>query len=51
MCGWSILSLESYQGKLQKQKKKTYLEWTSFLRAKALQRCQFQIKSYSLEKY
>ena len=41
MCGWSILSLESYQGKLQK---KTHLEWTSFLRAKALQGCQLQIK-------
>ena len=43
MCGWSMLSLESYQGKLQK-KKKTHLEWTSFLRAKALQGCQLQIK-------
>ena len=45
MCGWSILSLESYQGKLPK--KKTHLEWTSFLRAfllKALQGCQLQIK-------
>ena len=47
MCGWSILSLEPYQGKLQK---KTHLEWTSFLRAKAVQGCQLQIK-YSLEKY
>ena len=45
MCGWSILSLESYQGKVQK---KTHLEWTCFLRAKALQGCQL---SYSLEKY
>ena len=42
MCGWSILCLESYQGKLQK--KKTHLEWTSFLRAKALQGCQLKIK-------
>ena len=40
MCGWSILSLESYQEKLQKKKKKAHLEWTSFLRAKALQGCQ-----------
>ena len=39
MCGWSILSLESYQGKLlkTKNKKKTQLEWSPFLRAKALQ--------------
>ena len=43
MCGWSILSLESYQRKLQK-KKKTDFELTSFLRAKALQGCQLQIK-------
>ena len=42
MCGWSIISLESYQGKLFQ--KKTHLEWTSFLRAKALQECQLQIK-------
>ena len=42
MCGWYILSFESYQGKLLK--KKTHLEWTSFLRAKALQGCQLQIK-------
>ena len=41
MCGWSILSLESYQGKLQK---KTHLEWTFFLRAKALQGGQSQKK-------
>ena len=44
MCGWSILSLESYQGKLLKKKKKTHLEWSSFLRATALQGCQIQIK-------
>ena len=46
MCEWSILSLESFQGKLLKKKKKkeTHLEWTSFLRAKALQGCQLQIK-------
>ena len=45
MCGWSILSLESYQGKLvKKKKKKTHLEWSSFLRAKALQGCLIQIK-------
>ena len=43
MCRWSILSLESYQGKLQK-KKKTHLEWSAFLRAKGLQECQIQIK-------
>ena len=39
MCGWSILSLESYQGKLLKN-----AEWYLFLRAKALQGCQMQIK-------
>ena len=46
MWGWSILSIESYQGKLQKKtkQKKTHLEWTSFLRAKALQGCQLQTK-------
>ena len=44
MCGWSILSLESYQGKLLKKKKKHIWEWSSFLRAKALQGCQLQIK-------
>ena len=42
MCGWLILSLESYQGKLLQ--KNTYLEWISFLRAKALQGYQLQIK-------
>ena len=42
MCGWSILSLEAYQGK--SLQKKTHLEWTSFLRAKTLQGCQIQIK-------
>ena len=36
MCGWSILSLESYQGKFLK-KKKNAVEWSPFLRAKALQ--------------
>ena len=35
MGGWSILSLGSCQEKLQK-KKKTLLELSSFLRAKAL---------------
>ena len=43
MCEWSILSLESYQGKLLKEKK-THLEWSSFLRDKALQGWQIQIK-------
>ena len=44
-------SLEYYQGKLlkkktktKKNKKKTQLERSSFLRAKALQGCQIQIK-------
>ena len=46
MCGWSILSLESRQGKLLKKKKqkKTQYEWSPILRAKALQGCQLQIK-------
>ena len=35
--------IRSYQGKLLKEKK-THLEWTSFLKAKALQGCQLQIK-------
>ena len=49
MCGWSILSLESYQGKVQK---KTHLKWTSFLRAKAWH-CKDAntYQSYCLEKY
>ena len=42
MCGWSIVSLESYQGKLLQ--KKTQYEWSPILRAKALQGCQLQIK-------
>ena len=41
MWGWAILSLQSYQGKLLQKKP---LEWTSFLRAKALQEYQLQIK-------
>ena len=41
MCEWSILSLESYQGKLLKKKQ---LEWSPILRAKALQGCEIQIK-------
>ena len=47
MCGWSIIFLESYQGKLlKKKKKKKYMriEWSPFLRAEALQGCQIQIK-------
>ena len=47
MCGWSILFLESYQGKLlkKKKKKKRQLKWSSFLSAKALQGYQIQIKA------
>ena len=44
MCGWSIVFLESYQGKLLKKQNKTQLKWSSFLSAKALQGFQIQIK-------
>ena len=42
MCGKAIISLVSYQGKLLK--KNTQFLWSPFLRAKALQGCQIQIK-------
>ena len=40
MCGWSILSLESCQGKILK---KNAVRKSPFLRTKALQECQTQI--------
>ena len=43
MCGWAILSLESYQRKLLK-KKKSRIESSPLLRAKTLQGCHLQIK-------
>ena len=36
MCGWSIRSLESCEGKWLKKKKKMQLEWSPLLRAKTL---------------
>ena len=48
MCGWSILSIETYQGELQNKKKqktkKTRIEWSPSLIANALQGNQIQMK-------
>ena len=43
MCGWGILSLQSYQGKQKKTKTKKKQIKSTFLRAKALQGCQIEI--------